>query len=158
MSAQKNVCQTEKYLFYVAVYMSRHKHLWKDNEVFPTSLASQSEDNLPEVTVNASVQDTKSKPDLYGPGILGCTYELCAGIVDKSKTLKQIALDEVYEETGILWGFRVGTVLIHWHPSTTMWTFHSFKGGLTVHNFMLSPIIRIHIPGYRLLDFPKLLH
>ncbi len=30
----------------------------------------------------------------------GFTYELCAGIVDKDKTLEQIAIEEVYEETG----------------------------------------------------------
>lgn len=30
----------------------------------------------------------------------GFTYELCAGIIDKDKSLEQIAIEEIYEETG----------------------------------------------------------
>ena len=83
--------------------MSRHKDLWKDHEIFTTSLRH----SAPEDKRNTTVADTPSPPtginskhELYGPGTLGCTYELCAGIVDKSKSLKQIAQDEIYEETG----------------------------------------------------------
>ena len=87
--------------------MSRHRDLWKDHEVF-TTLLSHSEETLPEEKVNTGiVQETpalptesKTKQEPYGPGTLGCTYELCAGIVDKNKTLKQIAQDEIHEETG----------------------------------------------------------
>ena len=83
---------------FVAVYMSRHRHLWKDHKVFTTSLASHSEE-LPD-NVQDTLSKNESKQSLYGPGALGCTYELCAGIVDKNKTLEQIAADEIHEETG----------------------------------------------------------
>ena len=64
----------------------------------------------------SSPSDKASSPDLvapgravsgvsstctYGPGSLGCTYELCAGIVDKRVSLKKIAQEEVQEETGM---------------------------------------------------------
>lgn len=46
--------------------------------------------------------DTVPPPALksYGPGILGCSYELCAGIVDKKVSLQQSAREEILEETG----------------------------------------------------------
>jgi len=34
------------------------------------------------------------------PAELGFTLELCAGVVDKNKTLEEIACDEVLEECG----------------------------------------------------------
>lgn len=34
------------------------------------------------------------------PGSLGVTYELCAGIVDKQKSVEEIALEEIEEECG----------------------------------------------------------
>lgn len=80
-----------------AVYMSRHRHLWKDHEVFTASLASTSEEVLPPKT---EYDSSEAKQQQYGPGSLGCTYELCAGIVDKRKSLEQITLDEILEETG----------------------------------------------------------
>ena len=78
--------------------MSRHSHLWKDHEVFTTSLASDSEEVLSPKTEHDSGETNQQQQ--YGPGTLGCTYELCAGIVDKRKSLEQIALDEICEETG----------------------------------------------------------
>ena len=36
----------------------------------------------------------------YSPGSKGLTYELCAGIVDKSSSLEQIAKEELLEEMG----------------------------------------------------------
>ncbi len=41
-----------------------------------------------------------SVPREYGHGSLGCTYELCAGLVDKQSSLQQIAREEILEETG----------------------------------------------------------
>ena len=43
---------------------------------------------------------TNDTPLEYGSGALGCTYELCAGIVDKKASLEQIAREEILEETG----------------------------------------------------------
>lgn len=43
------------------------------------------------------------------PGKLGVTLELCAGVVDKSKSLKEIAQDEVLEECG----YQVPLINLH---------------------------------------------
>ncbi len=40
------------------------------------------------------------RPALYMQQGLKYSYELCAGIVDKDKSLQQIAIEEVAEETG----------------------------------------------------------
>ncbi|DAB32336.1 MAG TPA: NUDIX hydrolase [Sulfurospirillum sp. UBA11407] len=40
------------------------------------------------------------RPSIYLKNSDGFTYELCAGIVDKDKSLKEIAYEEVLEETG----------------------------------------------------------
>jgi UDP-sugar diphosphatase len=40
------------------------------------------------------------RPPVYIQNSDGYTYELCAGIVDKDKSLEQIAIEEVYEECG----------------------------------------------------------
>jgi len=40
------------------------------------------------------------RPPVYLKNRDGFTFELCAGIVDKDKTLKEIAKEEVYEECG----------------------------------------------------------
>jgi UDP-sugar diphosphatase len=40
------------------------------------------------------------RPAIYLKNQNGYTYELCAGIVDKKASLKQIALEEIYEECG----------------------------------------------------------
>lgn len=65
--------------------MSRHRHLLQDHEIFNTSLTAK----VPETSL-----DTK------GPGKIGCTYELCAGIIDKKSSIQQIAQEEIIEETG----------------------------------------------------------
>lgn len=80
-------------LFPVAVYMSQHKHLWEHNKMFETSLSCGT---------SSDEAGTQSPPKngTYGPGKMGCTYELCAGIVDKKMSLQQIAQEEVLEETG----------------------------------------------------------
>lgn len=93
--------------------MSRHRDLWKDHKIFTTSLRHSVPDNKQSTCIvddsPAPPTGINSKQELYGPGTLGCTYELCAGIVDKSKSLKQIAQDEIYEETGTNTG--VGKIL-----------------------------------------------
>lgn len=40
------------------------------------------------------------RPPLYVRNNHGYAYELCAGLVDKNKSLEQIAIEEVYEECG----------------------------------------------------------
>jgi len=40
------------------------------------------------------------RPSIYLKNEDGYTYELCAGLVDKDKTLQQIAYEEILEETG----------------------------------------------------------
>jgi len=40
------------------------------------------------------------RPPIFLKNGCGMTYELCAGIVDKQKSLEQIAIEEVLEETG----------------------------------------------------------
>ena len=85
------LCQILKF-FPVAVYMSRYKHLWEHDKIFDTSLScgeSSDEAGTP-----------PPQKGIYGPGKMGCTYELCAGIVDKKMSLQQIAQEEVIEETG----------------------------------------------------------
>ena len=40
------------------------------------------------------------RPAIYLKNSDGFTYELCAGLVDKDKSLEQIAIEEIIEETG----------------------------------------------------------
>lgn len=75
--------------------MSRHKSLWENHEMFEkTSLSVK-----PTIDDTAQVSCSPALKE-YGPGNLGCTYELCAGIVDKKVTLQQSAKEEILEETG----------------------------------------------------------
>lgn len=101
-----------------AVYMSQHRNLWENSPVFPNSLSQKttashhvdtqdteqpppakgSDDRRKEV--DDSSETGATPPEEYGHGSLGCTYELCAGIVDKQTSLQQIAKEEIHEETG----------------------------------------------------------
>lgn len=93
----------------IAVYMSQHRCLWEDDAIFNTqlsllsaptndeSLKDTSEETLPS---SEEALPSSSKKESYGPGALGFTYELCAGIVDKKMSLPQIAQEEILEETG----------------------------------------------------------
>ena len=102
-------------MFCVAVYMSRQRHLWDKDKVFTSSLilmsdTKSSDDGSSASPVVTSQRDssTEASPthsSTYGPGSLGFTYEVCAGIVDKSLSLKQIAQEEVLEETGMYVSF-----------------------------------------------------
>lgn len=49
---------------------------------------------------NALVVVRQFRPPVYLQNGDGFTYELCAGIVDKNKTLIEIAREEIYEECG----------------------------------------------------------
>ncbi len=49
---------------------------------------------------NALVVVRQFRPPIYLKNGNGFTYELCAGIVDKSKSLIEIAQEEIYEECG----------------------------------------------------------
>jgi UDP-sugar diphosphatase len=54
------------------------------------------------VYINSIPQEDRTNPidtEKY-PAKLGFTLELCAGIVDKKKTLAEIAAEEVLEECG----------------------------------------------------------
>ena len=84
-----------------AVYMSRHKPLWEGHEMFEqTSLSLQPNTTTTTTTTDHVVSEEPPSVQEYGPGSLGCTYELCAGIVDKKVSLKQSAQEEILEETG----------------------------------------------------------
>ncbi len=64
----------------------------KDIEVFSTSLS------MKDLSEDKSI--ASSGIAALGPGSLGTTYEMCAGIVDKGISLAHIAREEVLEETG----------------------------------------------------------
>ena len=60
-----------------------------------------SADKPPPEKIPKTSDAAESTPPLeYGSGALGCTYELCAGIIDKKASLEQIAKEEILEETG----------------------------------------------------------
>lgn len=52
------------------------------------------------VEKNSFILVKQFRPAVYLKNSDGFTYELCAGIVDKDTSLKQIALEEIYEECG----------------------------------------------------------
>lgn len=97
------ICSSMQFTF-AAVYMSKHRPLWENSDVFSTTLSQKPNPSDPQgppsnsTTPKASTENPTTTS--YGPGALGCTYELCAGIVDKSVSLEQIAKEEVLEETG----------------------------------------------------------
>ena len=82
--------------------MSKHRPLWENSDVFSTTLSQKPNpsDPPPSDSTTQKAATGSKNPTSYGPGALGCTYELCAGIVDKSVSLEQIAKEEVLEETG----------------------------------------------------------
>ena len=80
--------------------MSKHRHLWEKSDVFSTSLSQKPNSHPPSEPTPSGTSSSLDSPTSYGPGALGCTYELCAGIVDKNVSLEQIAKEEVLEETG----------------------------------------------------------
>lgn len=96
-------------IFMIAVYMSQHRCLWEDDAIFNTQLsllsAPTNDESLKDTSEEAlpsseEALPSSSKKESYGPGALGFTYELCAGIVDKKMSLPQIAQEEILEETG----------------------------------------------------------
>ena len=88
-------------VLFIAVYMARHKHLCQDNKIFTTSLSQiDSHDPSATLVVEHSDQGSPIQLQTYGSGSLGCSYELCAGIIDKKVSKEQTAVEEVLEETG----------------------------------------------------------
>lgn len=89
--------------------MSKNRPMWENSEIFQNGLShkpSYAESEAPspkkqrtDLSDQAAVSDTAA-PQTWGPGKEGCTYELCAGIVDKDLSLEHIAKEEVLEETG----------------------------------------------------------
>lgn len=82
--------------FRPAVFMSKHKPLWENSAIFLNSLSQKPSNPPPDTKPPSQSQE----PTGYGHGSMGCTYELCAGIVDKSVPLQQITKEEILEETG----------------------------------------------------------
>lgn len=104
-------CDMVLYLYSTAVYMNKNRSMWENSEVFPHALSekpSTSAEQQPSKKRKLSSTDNnvdesdKSPPPTatWGPSSSGCTYELCAGLVDKDLPLEHIAKEEVLEETG----------------------------------------------------------
>lgn len=53
-----------------------------------------------DISLNALILVKQMRPALFVKSQIPCVYELCAGIVDKDKSLAQIASEEVFEECG----------------------------------------------------------
>ncbi len=90
--------------FRPAVYMNRHKSLWENSPIFSAPLSQKS--SPPTNSVATGSQPPPTEPAAtdgkseYGPGALGCSLEMCAGIIDKGSSLLQITKEEILEETG----------------------------------------------------------
>jgi 8-oxo-dGTP pyrophosphatase MutT (NUDIX family) len=92
--------------------MSKNRGMWKNSEVFPNSLSqksSSSDSDTEPSSKKQKIDSTAGTPEkegetsaaqTWGPGHEGCTYELCAGLVDKDLPLELIAKEEILEETG----------------------------------------------------------
>lgn len=79
-----------------AVYMARNKKVLESSGIFTESLVLKPSPESPE----SKDEQTTAQSIQYCPGSEGLTFELCAGIVDKSTSLEQIAKEELLEETG----------------------------------------------------------
>ena len=99
---------------HVAVYMKLNEHMLEDH--FKEKLSHKDEAKYEEPTDNPPKQKSIKQ---YGPGSEGVTYELCAGIVDKSISLEEIVQEEILEETG----FKVPLAKIEY-----VTTYHSSVG------------------------------
>lgn len=77
--------------------MAKHKTLLQNSDVFTTTLSEKTctNDHQAHPAVH---NETEAK--MLGPGALGCTYEMCAGILDKAASVEQITKEEILEETG----------------------------------------------------------
>ncbi len=80
--------------------MARHKPLWQDNKIFTTPLSQIDSHNSTLAENSDQGPISELNQTAYGPGSLGCSYELCAGIIDKKVSKEQTAVEEVLEETG----------------------------------------------------------
>lgn len=91
--------------------MSKNRAMWENSEVFSSALSekpSSCDSDAPPSKKQRSDsfdQEAASRNEVpaavtWGPGCEGCTYELCAGLVDKDLSLEHIAKEEVLEETG----------------------------------------------------------
>lgn len=78
---------------------------------------------LYETSLDAFVFVKQFRPSIYLKNHDGFTYELCAGIVDKDKSLEEIAQEEVLEETG----YEVS--LDNLHKISSFYTAVGFAGG-----------------------------
>ena len=84
--------------------------MWENSEIFPHALSqkpssSESEDAPPsakrqKALLNNEACKKTAVAVTWGPVQEGCTYELCAGLIDKDLSLENIAKEEVLEETG----------------------------------------------------------
>ena len=76
--------------------MMNHKALLQRSDIFTTPLSEKpcTEDH------QTPAHGEPAAVGALGPGAQGCTYEMCAGILDKAASIEQIAKEEVLEETG----------------------------------------------------------
>lgn len=88
--------------FRPAVYMMRNHQVWEGHELFAHGLSWKGEGEPPAAKKPPLSADDPAQalPRQYSPGREGVTYELCAGIVDKSLPLEAVVQEEVLEETG----------------------------------------------------------
>lgn len=82
------------------VYMMRNSQVWEGHGHFAQGLSWKGEGEPPKAKKPTPSDPTRAPPPQYSPGQDGLTYELCAGIVDKSKPLEVVVQEEVQEETG----------------------------------------------------------
>ena len=84
--------------------MNKNRALWENSVVFPNSLSQKPSSSTSEEPSNKKQKldsaTNTADPFTWGPGEEGCTYELCAGLVDKDIPLEHIAKEEILEETG----------------------------------------------------------
>jgi UDP-sugar diphosphatase len=77
-------------------FIENNKHrIWEIAELFDSVSIL-----IFNVTKQAFILVKQFRPAVYLKNNDGFTYELCAGICDKDKSLKQIAIEEIEEETG----------------------------------------------------------
>ena len=71
------------------------KKIWEIAQIFDSVAVL-----IYNVTQGSFVLVKQFRPPVFLKNNDGFTYELCAGIVDKDKSLEQIAIEEIIEETG----------------------------------------------------------
>ena len=82
------------------VYLVQNKEKLKGHPVFSTPLNKKrkTDSGISQPSENyVAVEDLST---IFTPASSGCTYELCAGVVDSENSYEQIAKEEILEECG----------------------------------------------------------